>query len=528
MSGQATLKTDAGAMPEAIRSPEVVRVLHAVALQPAALQPAASQPAASPSAPVAPAAAGSPHDHRRQTVLPWIVRLLDGGTVISATILAAWIGSRLVPPEHAGAVMVAGLVAALVFFLTLPNARAPSLPLLDMIVQQFRFLAPSTIMAGLVQAAVLWSLGWPEWALMQATLAWMLAVTAGLLTTRAISNYVLQWPTIQQRLTRKIAIIGHDANAFRIAGLFAADSQKGIIVAGVFSDVGAAPVDGVPVDGTIAALIRLSQEIDLHGIIIALPPSPGNRRQIARLSWQLRSVLANVFVMPYMVQDHDAMLPMQPFGGVPVLVLQRRPLDEWQTIVKKIVDMTIGLVAFLAFMPLFLAVAIAIKLDSPGPVLFRQPRGGFNSRQFTVYKFRSMHTGKMDLLATKQTSRGDPRVTRVGKWLRRLSIDEIPQLLNVLRGEMSLVGPRPHAPQTRVEGELLNDVIGEYVVRFQVKPGITGWAQVNGARGALVTTEDLRRRVAYDLEYMQRWSAWFDIKIMALTVIREVVSRHAF
>ncbi len=508
MSGQARLKTDAGAMQEAVRSPEVARVPQAVA---------------SPAAPMKAAAAESPHDHRRHTVLPWIVRLLDGGTVIGATILAAWIGSRLVAPEETGALVVAGLVSTLVFFLTLPNARAPSLPFLDMILQQIRFLAPPTIMAGLVQAAVLWSLGWPEWALMQAALAWMVAVTAGLLATRALSNYMLQRPAIQQRLTRKIAIIGYDANAFRIAGLFAADSQKGITVAGVFSDTGDAPVDG-----TIAALIRLSQEIDLHGVIIALPPSPGNRRQIARLSWQLRSVLANVFVMPYMVRDHDAMLPMQPFGGVPVLVLQRRPLDEWQTIVKKIVDMTIGLAAFAAFIPLFLAVAIAIKLDSPGPVLFRQPRGGFNSRQFTVYKFRSMHTGKMDLLATKQTSRGDPRVTRVGKWLRRLSIDEIPQLLNVLRGEMSLVGPRPHAPQTRVEGELLNDVIGEYVVRFQVKPGITGWAQVNGARGALVTTEDLRRRVAYDLEYMQRWSAWFDIKIMALTVIREVVSRHAF
>lgn len=512
MSGQAKLKTDSSASPEAVRSPEVVRVLHAVASQPA---------------PAALAVAESPHDHRRHTVLPWIVRLLDGGTVICATILAAWIGSRLVGPQETGAVVVAGLVAALVFFLTLPNARAPSLPFADMIVQQIRFLAPSMLIAGLVQAGVLWWLGWPDSALIRATFAWMAAVTAGLLATRTLSNYVLQRPSMQQRLTRKIAIIGYDACAFRVAELFAADSQKGITVAGVFADAEGLP-DHARVDGTIAALIRLSRETDLYGIIIALPTAPGNQKQIARLSWKLRSVLADVFVMPNMVERPDTLLPMLSFGGLPLLVLQRRPLDEWQTIVKKIVDLTIGLAAFLAFIPLFLGVAIAIKLDSPGPVLFRQPRGGFNSRQFTVYKFRSMHTGKMDLLATEQTCRGDPRVTRVGKWLRRLSIDEVPQLLNVLRGEMSLVGPRPHAPQTRVEGELLNDVIGEYVVRFQVKPGITGWAQVNGARGALVTTEDLRRRVAYDLEYMQQWSAWLDIKIMALTIIREVVSRHAF
>jgi lipopolysaccharide/colanic/teichoic acid biosynthesis glycosyltransferase len=139
-----------------------------------------------------------------------------------------------------------------------------------------------------------------------------------------------------------------------------------------------------------------------------------------------------------------------------------------------------------------------------------------------------MHEGKTDIHAVRQTSRSDPRVTRVGKWLRRLSIDETPQLLNVLRGEMSLVGPRPHAMQTRVEGELLNDVLSDYIVRFRVKPGITGWAQVNGARGELVTTDDLRRRVAYDLDYIQHWSAWFDIKIMALTVAREIVSNHAF
>jgi polysaccharide biosynthesis protein PslA len=145
-----------------------------------------------------------------------------------------------------------------------------------------------------------------------------------------------------------------------------------------------------------------------------------------------------------------------------------------------------------------------------------------------VFKFRSMYTNASDILSVKQTSRDDPRVTRVGKWLRKLSIDEIPQLLNVLRGEMSLVGPRPHALQTRVEGELLNDVTAEYIMRFHVKPGITGWAQVNGARGELVTTDDLRKRVAYDLEYIQNWSAWFDLKIMALTLVREIVSHNAF
>lgn len=468
-----------------------------------------------------------PHDHRHHSVLPWLVRVLDGGTVIVASTLIAWIGSYLVPQPLVGPLVVANLVAALVFFLTLPNPRLPIMPFLDMSLQQIRFLAPPVVVAALVQAGVFLSLGWGEAPSLRATGAWLAAMTVGLAATRSISTYALRHPTIERRLIRQIAIIGHDENAFQIAELFRADTQKGISVAGVFADGPRAPGQR-SVDGSIASLIALSRVTNLHGIIIALPPSPDNSKQIARLSWKLRSVLADVFVMPYMVQGADVLLPMQSIGAMSVMVLQRRPLNEWQTIVKKILDLTIGGVAFLCFIPLFLVVAAAIKLDSPGPVLFRQPRRGFNNRQFTVFKFRSMHSNAADLLAVKQTSRGDPRVTRVGKWLRRLSIDETPQLINVLRGEMSLVGPRPHAPQTRVEGELLNDVIGEYVVRFQVKPGITGWAQVNGARGEMVTTDDLRRRVAYDLEYIQQWSAWFDIKIMALTVIREIVSRHAF
>jgi lipopolysaccharide/colanic/teichoic acid biosynthesis glycosyltransferase len=178
--------------------------------------------------------------------------------------------------------------------------------------------------------------------------------------------------------------------------------------------------------------------------------------------------------------------------------------------------------------PVLAVVALAVKLDSPGPILFRQPRLGLNDRTFTILKFRSMYASSTDIMAARQTSKEDARVTRVGKWLRKLSLDELPQLFNVLSGDMSLVGPRPHAPSTRAGGQLLKDVMAEYVVRHQVKPGITGWAQINGSRGELVTTEDLRRRVTFDLEYIQRWSLWLDIKIVVLTVLREVFSKHAF
>lgn len=195
---------------------------------------------------------------------------------------------------------------------------------------------------------------------------------------------------------------------------------------------------------------------------------------------------------------------------------------------KLALDYGLGAFALLSLAPLLLLIALAIKLDSPGPILFRQPRRGLNNRNFTLFKFRSMYTQYADIDACRQTSRDDPRVTGVGKWLRRLSIDELPQLFNVLRGEMSLVGPRPHAPNMRVEGELLDVANSDYLLRYGVKPGMTGWAQVNGMRGEIARREDLRKRIDYDLAYIRQWSLGFDLKILALTLLREILSRNAF
>ena len=195
---------------------------------------------------------------------------------------------------------------------------------------------------------------------------------------------------------------------------------------------------------------------------------------------------------------------------------------------KRVIDYIFGSLALVLLLPLFLIIAAAIKLDSPGPVLFRQARRGLNNSLFEIYKFRSMHVHVADIDAGNQTSRNDPRVTRAGKWLRRLSFDELPQIFNVLRGEMSLVGPRPHTPNTRVAGLLLHDLNPEYMLRYTVKPGITGWAQVNGARGELATRADLYKRIEYDVEYIRHCSIDFDLRIIALTVIREIISNHAF
>jgi lipopolysaccharide/colanic/teichoic acid biosynthesis glycosyltransferase len=175
-----------------------------------------------------------------------------------------------------------------------------------------------------------------------------------------------------------------------------------------------------------------------------------------------------------------------------------------------------------------LVTALLIKLESRGPVLFLQPRMGFNNKLFLCYKFRSMYNDQTDMLADQQTTRDDPRITRVGRVIRKLSIDELPQLLNVVNGTMSLVGPRPHAPNTKAADRLFTEVVQQYAVRHRVKPGITGWAQVNGWRGETTTVEQIEQRVACDLFYIENWSIRMDLKIMLMTVLREVRSRNAY
>jgi lipopolysaccharide/colanic/teichoic acid biosynthesis glycosyltransferase len=184
------------------------------------------------------------------------------------------------------------------------------------------------------------------------------------------------------------------------------------------------------------------------------------------------------------------------------------------------------LLAFLA--PVLLLIALLVKVDSTGPVLFRQTRIGYLNQPFTCLKFRSMFDHVADLLADRQTTRDDPRVTRVGKWLRRTSLDELPQLVNVLLGDMSLVGPRPHAPNTRAGGRFFAEVVSDYALRHRVKPGMTGWAQVNGWRGETATVLQIEERVRHDLYYIRHWSLVFDIRILLMTATRGFLGKQTY
>ena len=205
-----------------------------------------------------------------------------------------------------------------------------------------------------------------------------------------------------------------------------------------------------------------------------------------------------------------------------------KPIADWDYVVKSAFDRVVSALLIVLLAPVMLAVALAVRLESKGPALFRQKRYGFNNELIEVYKFRSMYVDRCDANATRLVTKDDPRVTRVGRIIRKTSLDELPQLFNVLKGQLSLVGPRPHALQAKAEDKLYDDVVDGYFARHRVKPGITGWAQINGWRGETDTREKIERRVEHDLYYIENWSIWFDIYILAMTPIALADSRSAY
>ena len=196
---------------------------------------------------------------------------------------------------------------------------------------------------------------------------------------------------------------------------------------------------------------------------------------------------------------------------------------------KWLFDKIVSALALIALSPVMVLVALAIKLDSRGPVLFKQKRYGFNNEMIEVYKFRSMYVDKCDATASKLVQKGDPRVTKVGAFIRKTSIDELPQLINVVfKGNLSLVGPRPHAVHAKAENRLYDEAVDGYFARHRVKPGITGWAQVNGWRGETDTLRKMVYRVEHDLHYIDHWSIGFDLWILVLTVVRGIAGKNAY
>lgn len=257
-------------------------------------------------------------------------------------------------------------------------------------------------------------------------------------------------------------------------------------------------------------------------IWITLPMSAS--QQLLHLQRLLRNALLDIRWIPDTLSMQMLSCRMVDFMGFPVVDLNMPVSSGLGGVVKDLFDRTFALVALILLAPLFVVLATLIKLSSPGPVFFKQPRLGLNGRQFNVYKFRTMKLHDEHGIV-KQATQNDPRVTKIGHFLRRTSLDELPQFFNVLKGEMSVVGPRPHALQ---HNEIYKDLLELYMLRHRVKPGITGWAQIHGYRGETDTVDKMAKRVQFDLHYIQNWSMWMDLKIIAWTALKGWTSKNAY
>lgn len=345
---------------------------------------------------------------------------------------------------------------------------------------------------------------------------------APIAASAVLALHVVWWSLVRRwrangRLVPNIIIVGATGAAERL--IDAALASREINVLGVFDDrLGRAPGDvrGVPVLGDTRALVNHRIMPFVDRIVITVPSRA--RPRVRELIERLR-VLPNEISLLLDGEDADQeAAAISRVADVPLAHISGPPMDHARAFVKRAQDIVVGVIAAIVSAPVMLGIALAVRLDSPGPILFRQRRHGFNNEEIVVWKFRSMRVADQDLKATRQVSAEDDRVTRVGRLIRRTSLDELPQLLNVLKGEMSLVGPRPHAI-----GMMTGDVesarlVAEYAHRHRMKPGMTGWAAIHGSRGPVDTPESVRRRVALDVEYIERQSFWLDLYIMAMTL----------
>ncbi|QKP78798.1 undecaprenyl-phosphate glucose phosphotransferase [Methyloligella sp. GL2] len=389
-------------------------------------------------------------------------------------------------------------------------------------------VAWSLVLAGLMALAFFAKVGAEFSRLWLGT--WYFSVLGALLAERATLTVLMRRWAREGRLYRRAVIVGGGAEAEDMIKSLEASPNTDIRIAGIFDDRGndrvSPVVAGYPKLGKIADLVEFARNSRVDLLIISLP---------MRAEKRVLEILKTLWVLPVDIRlsANNNALRFRPhtysyIGNVPFIDIADKPIANWDFVSKWLFDKIVAGLATIVLAPLMALIAIAIKVDSKGPVLFRQTRQGFNNEPINIYKFRSMYQEKTDAEADKLVTKDDPRVTRVGRILRKTSLDELPQLFNVLKGELSLVGPRPHAPKAKAKDRLYADVVDGYFARHRVKPGVTGWAQINGWRGETDTEEKIRRRVEYDLYYIENWSVMLDLYILLMTPFALLKTENAY
>ena len=358
-------------------------------------------------------------------------------------------------------------------------------------------------------------------------ITWWMATMTALCIERYCTYRILNLLISKGYLSKPIVIFGINSYTGDFIDVIQNDAR--IKIAGLFDErLERSPkeVNGHKVAGNLETLIQYIRDNRCYEVYVFLPLEA--RSRIDQISSKLKLLPVPVRLLPCAAIHNYANHKVEIFSGIPTLEILNKPLADWDYLIKLAEDRLLGLFFCILLAPFYLIIAILIKLDSPGPILFKQKRYGYNNRLIEVYKFRSMYVSATDQNAAKLVTKGDPRVTKIGSFLRRTSLDEIPQFFNVLKGEMSIVGPRPHALSASADGKLYEVAVSGYAERHKVKPGVTGWAQVNGWRGETDTEEKILKRVEYDIDYIKNWSLFLDLFIIFKTVFVVFNQKNAY
>lgn len=356
---------------------------------------------------------------------------------------------------------------------------------------------------------------------------WYVAGSVLLVGFRLGLRALVQRWTAMGRLRRRTVIVGGGKDAETLIEQIGTSASNDILLLGLFDDRidDRSPdnVAGFAKLGKVASLIEFARRTPVDLVLVSMPLSAEKR--VLDMLTQLWVLPVDIRLSAHMSKLKFTNKAYSYVGDIAVFDMADRPISDWNLVFKWVFDKVVALTALVLLSPVMLVTAIAIKLESKGPVFFMQNRHGFNNELIKIYKFRSMRTDMLDATASKLVTKDDPRVTRVGRFIRKTSIDELPQLFNVLKGELSVVGPRPHALQAKADNQLYYEAVEGYFARHRVKPGMTGWAQINGWRGETDTIDKIMQRVNHDLHYIEHWSILFDLYIVLMTPV-SLVSKN--
>jgi Undecaprenyl-phosphate glucose phosphotransferase len=431
-------------------------------------------------------------------------------------------GSRLAVPVH-----ITAFILMLGSFLLIRMSRqAYRRSLLDL--RDSSDTTFDAVISSLIASALIWQAGLVDNYSRGITLLFTLMVVVTLSLSRPILHRIITRLAERGQIEQRIAFYGADPESVALTRqLLESLKFPHLRFVGIADDrARETKFQDLPMLGNLPRLCELARQGEIDQVLIS--GAKFTPKRLEQIVEGLSAVCVDVSLIPPQAIELAPNYRVNLLGTVPVLTLWQRPFRDMDQLVKRAEDLVLSGLAVLILSPVLLIAALLIRLTSPGPALFIQPRVGFNNETINVFKFRSMYIDMTDVGARKTTTRDDPRVTPVGRFLRRFSIDELPQLFNVLQGSMSLVGPRPHGTEMMVGDRFYHEAVRGYAGRHRVKPGITGYAQVKGLRGEVRTIERAKRRIELDKHYVDNWSFWLDIWILFSTVRAVLFDRDAY